>query len=626
MNKKTDKFADVLRLLKLMGEEREDQPQLEQACLTLLIDHDNSDADAAKTQAKAQLQYLRQQQSENEPASDTAATSALESEPVPEATAKPTRLPRLSRQNDWRFSFPYLSNYQQRAATARPLLDQLSKTQPHQLTKSDSTHRSHAKAPVNNSRALWQQLFKRLGLPHLSALLDEHKLSKIVAQKQPVTALPFKQPRRVDKETWLFIDQSEKHYPLYSDFKQFIDQVYRHLGQGTLNKVFEITDFSGPRHWRIRPFSGQLIDEQSGPLPLPHNRQQVIILGDPLSFASPRWQYWLKQLKTLSSLFVQITTRPQPKALYLGKPEELDLAKQQWQALSHATATQPAITPAQYAKEQLLALLSITPARFTLAMLRELRQTITGGSLALEVQLFNHPDLLWQRATDNGYWASPPAKYREAFKQMPATQQKAAIDIIIRHLPEKAQSLSHEVFLLLPQLLNPALIAAYESPIAAAKQTMLKIASKLQNNEAQPEKNAHYLDHFYKMACRLSRNADDISDEGKQVLTIMNWQAQQLIPELPMTQGIDPQLYQELQQQQQQPVPGNLIQQGDRWRVTADPQIVGRPLAALQDISNILLTTDTQQYANRQKTSLTATQTFTPSAKAKTLEAPIPGV
>ena len=594
-----DKYADVLNVLQLMGE---NHPLLEQTCLTLLMDEHT---DLATAHAK--LSFLREQQTQFH----TFDPSLIEPGDMDEVERlgleqefKKT-LPKLSRNEPWHFSIPFIIEHEKKTTNNQPLLNELSEIEPHQLTKSEQTHCSGSLNPANNNQYLWKKLFLKLGLHQLNSQLDDEKLSKQFAQRQAIVELPYKRPRRTDKETWFIVDQSSSNYPLYSDFRQFMDQLYRQLGQGTLRKVIEVVDFSDPIYWRTRNIGGETTVYQTGLLPLPANKQQIILLYDPANLHGAKWLSWLKQLSELSSSLVKITTLPQKGTLYFGRLKELVLAK------DHLAFCERDIDPDQLAKEYLLAILSITPARFTLAMIRELRQTVTGGSLAIESQLFNHAEFIWLRASGNGYWASPSQSYREDFKALPPGIQQAAIRIICNHLPEGAPSLTHEVFLLLPLLLEETLCTRYETKINTAKTATRKMARKLMENESEPVKNQTYLNYIYDMAVRLGDYAERLDNQVKQAFTMMNFQAKQLNPTLPETLGIDPQFYLELQQQDKNRLPGKLFQQGHCIISTTSPETYGRPLAELNDISNILFNEDSSSTHR----CLTPETSYTPTDK-----------
>ena len=578
MNIKTDKYADALRLIQLMNY---DHQLVEDACLSLGI-------------SKSDFAQLRtQQQMSEETITDDLEYAESNVEQFEKKFDKPNILPKLSRNEKWQFLITYFSHYQKKNNTLKPLINELLRTSPHELTKCEDTNRSENTPPVNNKKLFWKKLLKQLGFFHISNQVDDNKLIKKIAQKSIITKLPFKQRTQVNKSVWLYIDQSESNYPLYSDFNHFIQQLYRHVGRSNIDNIIEITDFRAPCHWRIRTSSGKLTKQQKGLLPVPNGHQQVIVIGAPENFKKISRGHWIKRLARYSSRFVQVTTiqeaisqaKSKNNGLYFGHLSDLSLAKQQ--------ATQLSVNYDDSAKEQLLAILSVTPARFTLAMLRELRQKVTGGSLNIESQLFSQSILSWQRFTDNGYWDKPDIKYRNAFASLPNKVQINAIDIIKTHLPDTAPSLGHEMFLLLPQLVGEELKDIYQEQFRKAVISMKEISSKLLTNNKEPLKNANYLDYLYKMSERFGDNAIALPTEANDTLTIMYKQALNLHLNIVLPKGFNEELKDEMDQDQGQvAIPGKLIQNGSLWNVTDNEKYQGLLLAELDDISQIIISID----------------------------------
>jgi len=398
-----DKFADSLLLLNHLDT---DSPTFTAACKALGVD-------------AALLLRVK-------PQKIVVPTSTIEpptSEPEPQ---KPQR-------QDFAFNVSYLSQYEVAKVNAQSQINEIMQYPPLIITPCNTTNSGQTPDEVNNEKLFWRCAMQWLRQPSLSNQIDEIKLTKTIASQQPLMTLPLKYRISSHQSVWVYIEHSQENFPLHKDFKKFKQQISRQFGVSQIERIYELSHHGEQLLWRKVTITQQQFERHISAVPMPTGSQHVIVIGDPLRFSQPQWQPWLSQLQSRAKVLQRIGTRIHTDWHYWGLSSDC-------------------VNDDHEATENLLAMLSTTPARFTLAMIRELRQNVTHGSLAIECDIYNHPEFIWQTVLENGYWASPAPEYQQRFKSLAAHIQINALAIIENHLPTNAPSLSHEHYIMAESL------------------------------------------------------------------------------------------------------------------------------------------------------------------------------
>lgn len=555
MSNDNSKLADALRLIELMGE---NHPLLSYACA------------AMGYSVEELLPQIH-------PARTVGANDDLL---VKIAGNIDDVAPLLSKQKRWEFLVTYLSDYQSSDKISQKLIADIAKHPVLEIELCQTTNQSKPLAPLNNYAEFWRRANGWLNDISPSHHIDEVKLSHTMAQLQPLEHLPLKKRFRKDIQTWLYIDHSEENYPLYLDFTEFTEQLCRHLGLSEVCKVVEITNMCGRIGWRIAQKKVPILTIQNAPLPLPDANQQVIIIGDPEHFANRRWQNWLQVLRVNSKRLICIGTRAVQGWYYWGK--DCDIIKNDHNNVERDSK----------ATELLLALLSTTPARLTTAMVRDLRQQITGGSIGIERDLFDNNQLQWSRYTGNGYWPNPDGRYHEMFKRLSAEQQCLALDIIVEHLPLGTKSLRYEHTLFAANL-SKTWRELHQQELIEAEQFFAELASLLYANIDQPQKVNKAVGYVYGMARRMGDIAERLPQSIQSAITLANYQISERMVQAKLSLGINQHLFGQLKNQKTaKKVEGGLYHTGRYWQLNAATD--KKPLPAtlivkLGDVSQLLL-------------------------------------
>ena len=469
----------------------------------------------------------------------------------------------------WAFTFTVLNDYQKSdlkdASFSEKPIPQVDFNQ-----RKKARYSSVSLAPAIDERQQWKSIAGLLGRCYPSTAIDVKQLSKHLAQYQPLLQLPLQSRYRMHHEIWLYVDYSEDNFPLYRDFTAFKQQLKRHCGVNDVARMIDITgtdqnvgwrdDFAGLKHASI----------SHSAIPLPDHSPQVILLADPQRFAERRLRHWLTRLEQSASSTLKLSIR----------------SAAGWYNWDHAAESGISLEDDQRALQKVLAVLSTTPARMTWAMVRALRQRLTGGTLAVEVEVHKHPDMRWELGRNEGYWGCPDEASRTFFKDQSDDFQITAANIVREHLPKQIDSLIHE-----HQLIVAALSPAWKSNTsveqASATQYFEGYMHYLRSTSDSSDTGPH-LAHFYRLRNRMGEGGELMPEELKRAITVAEYKIRRCWPDLKLGKVLQSDSYQALKRQETDLFSsGAIVQQKGQWSVMNSAEVqsltAGVPIVQLAD-------------------------------------------
>jgi formylglycine-generating enzyme required for sulfatase activity len=406
-------LGDALRLLQLMGRQHAGLPQ---ALAALGFD--------------AELLLAKQ---DDKKVSDKT--------PSPSSLVGTDILPEASKVSYQGFPVVLLTDYQQRNNQVKqPIQSKLKQFEPLVFNAVDFIG-SQQPASLWNTKSVRNALLQHLSRINNTKMLDVSTLTNKIATRQSIKTLPYHSFRRLPGEIWLYLDMSAAGLLHSEDFMALYQILQTQLGKTGINQIVELLDDSqNSFEWRISHNFDLDAELETGELPVPPIGSQCIIVAGSSQLKQKNWRQLIQQLNqqqvnsVLFPLDPQLATTAMHSAPLtanrLENEQDLDIP------LAEDLTKPLAIV---------LAALSLTPRWISLAMIRDLRLSLTDASPELEPLVVNLPGLNWSWSDQLGEWDQGYQKHQEYFKTQLADELKSkAIVIIQQHLPSELETLTHE--------------------------------------------------------------------------------------------------------------------------------------------------------------------------------------
>ena len=321
------------------------------------------------------------------------------------------------------FELVVLTQYQTKDVKKQPIQQQIKNFEPLKLTQVGFID-PEPPTPLWTVNQIKNTLLKYLSVSGNSNKLDVLSLVNKMAARQLIKQLPYQQVNRLPADIWLYFDMSNECILHREDLVELYPILFNQLGHSSINQIVELFDGdTKTAQWSIRHKLGSEVIEQRGALPLPPTGVECIIVSSVLQLNKKHWQQLISQLKQQQStcLILPLTTKLATSSRFLS-PQ-----KSTGEALSIV-----------------LAALSLTPRWISLAMIRDLRLTLTDALPELEQQVVNQPGFNWSWPDQIGEWDSVSQKHRDKFKTFPSAMQLSAIEVIKRHIPKPLTTITQE--------------------------------------------------------------------------------------------------------------------------------------------------------------------------------------
>lgn len=435
--------------------------------------------------------------------------------------------------------------------------------------------------------------------------VDQKKLVELKVKKSDIEHIPLVSRLQTLHEVILITDKCLDNAPIHRDIDTISQELMRLLGRDYLIKIIEINSIDNPiewQQWRIDPISDFI--RHRDVLPKISPNQSVVFIFDPSKLERHPWQNWLRQIQASVPTSTYVSTR-------------LEYIPKGWVSLEPQTSyQQPEIN--QDAFKLILSCLATTPFRFSLAMIRELRRTLTQGSVSVEFDIMSYSELDWVEHEQIGWWLYPSEAAFSHFKQLSPEQQQEAATIIEKHLPafEEERYLISEHRLLL-----------------ANSSTNWKDNNRREFNQAEEfifsnikavsgqSYNEDVFDYFYNSGMRFQHIKAHVPKAMLQAYAVVNYQIDEHKMSNAPLPNMDTGLYFKLQNKQNtQPVfPLKLVQHKEGVQLLALDKLNN---TTPNGIADLLPTSHAVVQQSGKQHHIKPNEPFTPNAWPFTLETP----
>ncbi|MEJ2755690.1 MAG: hypothetical protein P8104_07630, partial [Gammaproteobacteria bacterium] len=318
-------------------------------------------------------------------------------------------------------------------------------------------------------------------------------------------------------EIWLYVDFHASRVFYQRDIKQLRTLIANHLGNLGIGTVVEVWERRSTEcKWRSRRWNDTLPSRVRGPLPLPDESVPCLVMTD-----EPEAVVWRVLSRQLQERGCRVVVVPYTlKGPCLKRPC-ITRDGQSVACLSDAAV----FTHTDL--NTVLSALSLTPQRFSLGLVRALREELTTAGPALEHHIVSYPGIEWSLYENCGQWRSGYTAFHEVVKQWGSrgTGRPYNLDankvheIMCRHLEPWYSSVYVEYLVLALALMPPSWS---DDARQAAKETVddfyRRLTRYLLKNEFQQN-----LEWFLRSERRLGSFSCMTSDATKEAFTVASF-------------------------------------------------------------------------------------------------------
>ncbi len=453
-------------------------------------------------------------------------------------------------EDGWSFPVPYLqSQIEVKSKGSGSIYDNPKQLEPLTLKKTAANWVAKPSEPMFDARAVIRGLNLLSDAVTKSRTIDAERLTNRVARLDYRQPFPTREQLGRHSVVWLVIDFSWHWLPLHQDIRT-LQQIIKRFYGTAVTQEWLYYDTPVRAFWRQSSY-GQVKETNTQPEIIVDTHQQplVIVIGSEHSTASgesqqpystPITKGWLDTLEQAAAGMIKIDIAAKDRLQYKQiQQDTLEWKKQvpgrrcmPWRSwFSHKPTTSTDSDDKAY--KLLLSLLQTTPARFTAAMIRELRLEVTGGSADVERRIFAHSDFRWSYGSLYGDWPEPDTVDLSELTFSEKSDWLKGHDIIDQHLTG-LDSFQHEhwlhAVLMAPELLFNKNFKG-RAKVSAAIDWYERLNVTLTENPELSDNEAAWTDYGLFLSRRINaRNGDLENLQSKNVFELQALYDDTLLP------------------------------------------------------------------------------------------------